>query len=41
MKTAGTDKLSQHIAATVAAWPPLTREQLDRVAVLLRNGGAA
>lgn len=41
MKTTSQDKLAQHIAATVAAWPVLSREQLDRVSVLLRPGGSS
>lgn len=36
-------KLEQHVAEQVAAFPPLTDEQLDRIAVLIRptaaNGG--
>lgn len=31
--------LSEHVAKVVNSWPPLTPEQLDRVAVLLRPGG--
>lgn len=35
-------KLEAHIAKVVADAPPLTSEQLDRIAVLLRpSGGAA
>lgn len=34
------EKLADHIARTVDAWPPLTPEQRDRLAVLLRGGGA-
>lgn len=30
--------LSEHVAKVVDSWPPLTPEQLDRVAVLLRGG---
>lgn len=40
MKNPSQDKLAAHIASAVAAWPPLTREQLDRVATLLRPGGS-
>ena len=36
-------KLEQYVAKTVAAAPPLTREQAERIAALLRpsDGGAA
>ncbi|TQM62581.1 hypothetical protein FBY41_2617 [Humibacillus xanthopallidus] len=30
--------LAEHIARTVAEWPPLTEAQLSRLAVLLRGG---
>ena len=33
-------KLEDHIAAAVAAFPPLTREQLDRIALHLANAPA-
>lgn len=36
MKTAAADKLAQHIAATVAAWPPPTPEQVRRVTLMAR-----
>ncbi|TSE17873.1 helix-turn-helix domain-containing protein [Arthrobacter sp. KBS0703] len=31
------DQLADYIARTVEAFPPLTREQLDRIAVLLHS----
>jgi hypothetical protein len=31
--------LAEHVAKVVSAWPPLTREQIDRVAAVLRGGG--
>jgi hypothetical protein len=31
-------RLEEHVAKIVADWPPLTDEQLDRVAALLRAG---
>jgi hypothetical protein len=34
------EKLEAYVSRVVAAAPPLTREQLDRVAVLLRGGAA-
>lgn len=34
------ERLAVHIAQTVAAWPPLRGDQLDRLAVLLRGGAA-
>lgn len=34
-------KLAEYIKRAVAAWPPLTNEQRDRLALLLRGGGAA
>lgn len=37
MKSADADKLAQHIAATVAAWPPPTPEQVRKVTVMLRT----
>lgn len=40
MKNPSQDKLAAHIAAAVESWPPLTREQLERVAVLLRRSGS-
>lgn len=30
--------LAEHIAKTVAEWPPLTTAQRDRLALLLRGG---
>lgn len=33
--------LEEHIERTIAAFPPLNPEQLDRVAQLLRAGDAA
>ena len=30
--------LAEHITKTVAEWPPLTPDQRDRLAVLLRGG---
>jgi hypothetical protein len=33
-------KLADHVAEVVAGWPPLTPEQLDRIAALLRTGAA-
>lgn len=39
--TAQTDlktlSLSEHVAKVVASWPPLTTEQRDKVALLLRG----
>lgn len=32
------ERLEEHIALTVASWPPLTTEQRDRLALLLRGG---
>ncbi|GAA3667102.1 hypothetical protein FB459_1265 [Yimella lutea] len=34
------EKLAEHIAKVVAEAPPLTPEQRDRLAVLLRGGAA-
>lgn len=34
-------KLEEYVSRVVAEAPPLTQEQLDRVAVLLRPGGGA
>lgn len=34
------ETLAEHIAKTVAAWPPLLPEQRDRLALLLRGGEA-
>lgn len=31
-------ELAQHIAEVVAAAPPLTEEQIDRIAAILRGG---
>lgn len=31
--------LADHVAEVVAGWPPLTEEQLDHIAGLLRAGG--
>ena len=33
-------KLEQYIQRTVAAAPPLTRSQVDRLAAILRGGGS-
>lgn len=33
------ERLAKHIAETVAAAPPLTGAQRDRLAILLRDGG--
>lgn len=35
------ERLAQHIATQVNAWPPLTPEQRERLAVLLRGGEGA
>jgi len=35
------ERLAQHVARVVAEAPPLTPEQRDRIAALLRTGGAA
>lgn len=35
------ERLAEHIARVVAEAPPLTPEQRDRLAVLLRGGDAA
>jgi hypothetical protein len=32
--------LAEHVEKVVAGWPPLTDAQLDRIAGLLRAGGA-
>lgn len=34
-------RLEEYVSKVVAGWPPLTGEQLERVAALLRAGGAA
>lgn len=34
-------KLEDHIREVVDGWPPLSPEQRDRLAILLRGGGAA
>ena len=34
------DRLAEHITKVVDQAPPLTAEQVDRLAVLLRGGGA-
>lgn len=34
-----TANLADHVAKVLAGWPPLTDEQLDRIAALLRTGG--
>ncbi len=34
------ERLAEHIATQVAAWPQLTDAQLDRLAGLLRGGAA-
>lgn len=34
-------KIESYVAKTVAGAPPLTKEQLDRIAVLLRPAGGA
>lgn len=34
-------RLEEHVAKVIADWPPLTAAQLDRIAALLRAGGAA
>jgi len=34
------ERLADRIAQDVATWPPLTPEQRDRLAVLLRGGAA-
>lgn len=35
------ERLAEHVAAVVNAFPPMTDEQLNAVARLLRAGGAA
>lgn len=35
------ERLAQHVTKIVTDWPPLSDEQLDRIAGLLRTGGAA
>jgi hypothetical protein len=35
------ERLAEYVAKTVEAFPPLTREQLDRVAVLLQSNPEA
>ncbi len=35
------ERLAEHIERVVAAAPPLSREQRDRLALLLRSGSAA
>lgn len=37
----GVAKLEDHIERVVSDWPPLTPDQRDRLAVLLRGGDAA
>jgi hypothetical protein len=34
------ERLADHIAETVAAWPPLTAAQRDKLALLLRGESA-
>jgi hypothetical protein len=34
-------RLEEHVAKVVAGWPRLSDQQLDRIAELLRVGGAA
>ena len=34
------ERLAVHITEMVAPWPPLTPEQRDRLAVLMRGGAA-
>lgn len=34
-------RLEDHVRETVTTWPPLTTEQIDRIAVLLRPAGSA
>ena len=34
-------RLEEHVRKTVAAWPPLTSEQCDRIAILLRPASSA
>jgi hypothetical protein len=36
-----TAQLMEHVERIIADWPPLTDEQLDRVAALLRTGSRA
>jgi hypothetical protein len=33
--------LAEHVQKVIDGWPPLSSEQLDRVAALLRAGGGA
>lgn len=39
MMTTAEDKLAAHIAATVAAWPAPSPEQVRRVTTILRAAG--
>lgn len=32
-------RLEEHVRKTIESFPPLTRDQLDRIAGLLRTGG--
>jgi hypothetical protein len=34
-------RLEDHVRKTVESWPPLDKDQLDRIAVLLRPAGGA
>ncbi len=36
MESTASDKLSQHIAAMVASWPPPTPEQVRKVTLMAR-----
>lgn len=40
MKSATTDKLAAHIAATVASWPSPTPDQVRKVTLMLRAAAA-
>lgn len=34
-----TNRLAEHVEKKLADWPPLTPDQLDRIAAILRAGG--
>lgn len=34
-------RLAEHVEKKLAEWPPLTPEQLDHIAAILRTGGGA
>jgi hypothetical protein len=32
------ERLTEHVAKVLGSWPPLTEQQLDRIAAILRAG---